>query len=115
MSKKYERKKKLTSAIESLREDGKVGKTTRGIFLSISPMCGMDNEQLTGNFDQPLFTIELADLETGEVTKYWADGGIRGALKLAKIKDGQKIEIEHTGQKKIEDGTVQTYDIYELE
>lgn len=113
--KKYERKKKLTAAIESLREDGKVGKTTRGIFLGLTPMCGMDNEQLKGNFDQPLFTLELADLETGEANKFWADGGIRGALKLARIEPGQAIEIEHTGQKKIEDGTVQTYEIYGLE
>lgn len=112
--KQYERKKKLTAAIESLREDGKTGKTVRGIFLSLSPMCGMDNEQLRGNFDQPLFTLELADLETKEVVKFWADGGIRGALKLARVEEGQAIEIVHTGQKKIEDGTVQTYDIYEL-
>lgn len=68
-----------------------------------------------GNFDQDLYTLEMRDPATGEIQKYWADAGIRGTLKMAKIKPETLIEIEHTGDKEIEQGTVQTYDIFGAE
>lgn len=109
------RGKKLNSEILSFRNGDVVGCITRGRFLSITPMLRQDGSAVQGNFDQDLFVMELADLETAEVKRYWADGGIRGTLKLGNIQPDMAIEIEHTGKKKIEEGTVQTYDVYVLE
>jgi len=105
--------KKRTSDILSIRNDDAPGGTVQGIFISLDPMFTMDNEPMLGNFDQHLHTLDLADFETKEITRYWADGGVKGALKLARVKEGDKIIIEHTGKKKIEQGVVQTYEVYE--
>ena len=59
--------------------------------------------------------MTLKDIKTGEANKFWADAGIRGSLKMARVEPGQPIEIVHTGDKEIEQGTVQTYDIFALE
>lgn len=109
------RGKKLNSEILSCRNGDTPGCITRGRFLNIQPMLRQDGTAVQGNFDQDLFVMELADLDTAEVNRYWADGGIRGTLKLGNIKEGMPIEIEHTGKKRIEEGTVQTYDVYVLE
>lgn len=116
MAKKtYIRGKKRTAEILTLRNDKGPGKITRGIFLGTAPMLRETGEPIQGNFDQELHTMEMADLDTGEVKRYWADGGIRGALKLAKVARDTPIEIEHTGDKLVSDlGKVQTYDIYDL-
>jgi len=109
------RGKKLNSEILSCRDGDKPGMITRGRFLGLIPMLRQNGDPVVGNFDQNLYTMELADIDTGEVKRYWADGGIRGTLKLGNIQEGMAIEIEHTGKKKIEEGVVQTYDIYVLE
>lgn len=108
-------RRKLNSDINSTRFDDKYGKTIRGKFAGVSPMMTMDNQQVVGSFNQPLYTMELAEVDgaaKGELTKFWCDGGLRGALKLAKVEPGMEIEIVHTGEKKIEDGKVQTYDVF---
>jgi hypothetical protein len=109
------RGKKLNSEILSCRNGDTPGCITRGRFLSLTQMTRQNGEPVQGNFDQDLYTMELADLETGEIKRYWADGGIRGTLKMANVQPDTAIEIEHTGKKKIEEGTVQTYDVYILE
>jgi len=106
--------KKLTSEILSVRTDGKSGGTAFGYFECLEPMFTQDNQPVKGNFDQDLYTFTLRQPD-GELLRYWADGGIRGALKMAKVTQGQCIMIEHTGTKKIEEGTVQTYDIFGYE
>lgn len=109
------RGKKLTSEILSVRDDKKVGAEVGGIFQNLTPMLTAAGEPVMGNYGQALHTFELVDPKTGEVKKYWADGGIRGSLKMAKVKDGDKIFIQHTGTKKIDEGTVQTYDVFSAE
>lgn len=111
---KFVRSRKLNSEILSCRDGDKPGQITRGRFLGITAMLRENGEAVQGNFDQDLFTMELADLETGEIKRYWADGGIRGTIKLGGVQKDMPIEIEHTGKKKIEEGTVQTYDVYIL-
>lgn len=106
--------KKLNSEILSVRNDDKAGGFASGFFMGVKPVMTMDNEHVKGNFDQPLYTMDLRQKD-GEILTYWADGGIRGALKLAKVQEGQPIFIEHTGTKKIDEGTVQTYDVYGAE
>jgi len=106
--------KKLTSEINSVRIDGKTGGTAAGYFGNLQPMRNFAGEVIKGNFEQDLFTFTLRD-EHGEEKQYWADGGLRGALKMAKVQDGQCIFIEHTGTKKIDEGTVQTYEIFGYE
>ena len=74
-----------------------------------------DGTSVVGKFGQELWTFDLADKKTGEIKKYWGDGGLKGSFKMCNLKPGMYIEIVHTGTKKIEDGTVQTYDVFELE
>lgn len=106
---KFKKGKKRTAEIMSVRE----AKEVFGIFEGIEGMYTMDNEPVLNRYDQQLHTISLVNPETGEIQKYWADGGIRGAVKLAKVKKGDTIVIQHTGEKEIDEGVVQTYDIFE--
>lgn len=108
---KFKRGKMLNAPILSVREL----KTVQGVFGNRAAMIGNDDKPKVGNYGQPLWTFELTDLETGEVNKYWGDGGLDGSFKMAKVVDGAKIEIEHTGEKELDNGKVQTYAIYPLE
>lgn len=113
--KTYKRAAKLNQEINSLRDDKAVGKTTVGIFLGFEPLTTEAGEIKRGNFDQELFVMQMQKLHGGEIEKYWADAGIRGTFKMARIQAGQAVEIVHTGKKEIEQGTVQTYDVFGLE
>lgn len=115
MKKKFTVGKKLNSEILSVRTDGKIGGFAEGFFGELKPMLTHAGETVRGNFDQELHTMTLTDFETGEIKTYWADGGIRGSLKLARIENGQPIRIVHTGEKKIDEGRVQTYDVFRME
>ena len=116
MAKQYKRGKQLTAAVGSLRMDNDVGKVTTGFFDAVVPLLKENGEPVQSRtYGNDLFHLKMRDLQTEEEMIYWADGGIRGALKMAKVLAGTAIEIVHTGQKKIEDGTVQTYDIFALE
>lgn len=104
--------KKLNGEILSVRDcEGGVS----GILGETRKLTNRNGETLRGNYDQELEVFELADFKTGEVKTYWFDGGLRGAFSLAKITPGAKIFIEHTGDKKLETGFVQTYDVYGAE
>jgi hypothetical protein len=86
----------------------------------VEPLLKNDGTPVVGGFDQQLYKMTLADLDTGEDRVYWADGGIRGQLVLSKVVPDMPIEIEHTGQTDFtaDDGKkykVQTYNIYTLE
>ena len=120
MAKNYNRGKKRGGEILSLRDDDKVGKVTRGIFLRVTPLTRHNGEPVKGSFDQELQVLEMADIETGEEMKYWADGGIRGQLNLSKVETDAPIEIEHMGAGKYiaDDGkayNIQKYTIYDLQ
>lgn len=109
--------KKLTSEILSIRNDSGPGGEVFGIFEGVTPLVKQSGEAVTGGYGQELFTLELTDPGTGEVKKYWADGGIRGALKMAKVNKGMAIFITHTGDAVMtnDDGTkgkIQTYEIH---
>lgn len=109
------RGKKLNGGILSVRDfpngvEGTVGELTQ--------LIKNNGEFVQGKFGQDLWT--LAMLNEGVEVLYWADGGIRGALALAKVKPGDKIAIVHTGETTMEmkdggTGRVQTYDLYSLE
>lgn len=107
------RGKKLNQSILSVRDfEGGV----EGAVGEITQMTGYDGDPLVSKtYGTPLFTFDLADLNSGEIKKFWADGGIRGAFKMSKVKPGDKIAIEHTGTQKLEQGTVQTYDVFRME
>ena len=113
--KAYKRGAKLNQEILSLRDDKAPGKTTTGIFLGFEPLTTEVGEIKRGNFDQELFVMQMQNLSGGEIQKYWADAGIRGTFKMGRIQNGQAVEIVHTGKKEIEQGTVQTYDVFGLE
>lgn len=102
-------RRKLNSEINSLRET-----TVSGILGETVAMTRNDGSPAVGKFGQELWTFELADKKTGEIKKYWGDGGLKGAFSLSKVKPGMHIEIVHTGEKEIEQGTVQTYDLFDL-
>lgn len=102
-------RKKLNSEILSLR-----GQTVTGVMGEISPMLKDDGTPVTGNYGQELWTFTLFDKKTNEERRYWGDGGLKGTFKMAHIKPGMFIEIVHTGEKEIDQGNVQTYDIFEL-
>ena len=110
------RKKLLNDAIISIRkDDDTLGGSIMGLLGERTEMKNDDGSMKLGNFGQPLWTFEMIDLHSGEVKKVWGDGGLAGAFKMSRVKPGQAIEIVHTGQKKLEQGTVQTYEIYEVE
>lgn len=106
----FKRKKQLNNSINSLRDT-----TAIGIVGDLVQLTTSDGAPVKGNFNQDLYTLDLTNPKTGEVQKYWADAGLRGSLKMAKVVAGMLVEIVHTGTKEIEQGTVQTYDIFELE
>lgn len=102
-------RKKLNQEILSVRDfkDG-VG----GVIGEFTPMTKESGEPVLGSFGQTLGTIMLGE------NKYWCDGGLRGTLKLAKVKPGMNVWIQHTGEKEIEledgrKGFVQTYDVFD--
>lgn len=115
MGKAYKRGKKLNAEILSLRDDKGPGKSTVGVLGEIQQLKDDSGKVLLGNFGQELMTVELTSPDDGEVRKYWLDAGLRGSLKMARVKPGQLLEIVHTGEKEIEQGTVQTYDLFPLE
>lgn len=91
-----------------------------GILGEVFQLTKSDGSQVFGNFDQPLATFDLADKKTGEVQKYWMDGGLKGAFSLTKVKPGTHVEIIHTGETTMDlddgkKGRVQTYELYGLE
>ena len=103
--------KKLNNEIFSIRDT----KTAEGVFMGLFPILDSDVNQVTSKrFDTPLFFVTVKN-KAGEEMRYWADGGLRGTLKMARVEPGQPIFIEHTGSKEIEEGVVQTYDIYGAE
>jgi hypothetical protein len=120
----YQRAKQLNSKILSFRDpvfkDG-----VQGEVGELRQMFKANGEPKRGSFDQELYTLDFIDLHTGEVKKFWADGGVRGALALGEVKPGAKVEIVHTGETEIEwndedtgktgKGFVQTYDVFALE
>lgn len=116
MAKTYKKGKKLGGgSILSVR-DFKEGVV--GIVGEIKQLFKQDNTPITGSFGQLLHTVELTDPSTGEVQNYWADGGLRGALKLAKVQPNTPYFITHTGETEMElpdgkKGFVQTYEIAE--
>lgn len=103
-------RKRLGTEIKSIRETG----VAKGVVGELTQLMKQDNTPVQGSYGQDLYTIELIDKATGEVTKWWADAGFRGTMKMLKIQPGQHIEVEHTGEKKIDSGTVQTYAFYEV-
>lgn len=103
-------RKKLNVSILSVRDfEGGVA----GTLGERQTLTRDDGTPCLGNFGQVLETFELVS-KTGEVQKYWMDGGLRGAFSMAKLKPGMNVEIVHTGEKKLETGFVQTYDIFEI-
>lgn len=123
----YTRGRKLNSEILSVRDDKKAGKITQMIFQRVRPLVRESTgEIVTGNFDQELYVIDGLTLDTEEPRTFWCDAGLRGTLAMANVKEGQAIEIEHTGSKKLDArknsagveipaGTVQTYEVFTLE
>ncbi len=103
-------RKKLGNSIKSLRET-----TVTGMFNGVRQLTDLEgNPVLSKAYETQLFVMDLTDVKTKELTSFWADAGLRGTLKLCQVKDGMILEITHTGEKKIDSGTVQTYDIFEL-
>lgn len=105
------RKKKLNQAILSVREKGSV----QGVLGEMAKLTTLEGQVLQSRYGTDLETFELTNQDSGEIEKFWLDGGLRGAFKMAKVKPGMLVEIVHTGEKDIDEGTVQTYDVYELE
>jgi len=105
-------RKKLNSTILSVR-DFKEG--VEGIIGEQTFLTNLDGEKVLNKHGKPLMTIDLADIKSGEVKKFWLDGGLRGSLKMAKVMPGMKVALVHTGEKDIDDGYVQTYDVFGLE
>jgi len=111
------RKKLGGSAILSIRrDDNQLGGSATGIAGEFKQLTKEDGSPVLSNtYGNHLYTLDLINPTSGEIKTYWADGGLRGALKMARVNPGMHIEIVHTGEKKIDQGTVQTYDIFELE
>lgn len=103
------KRRKLNTEIVSLRD----AKTITGIVGEVMAMEREDGTPVTNKFGTQLATLEI-ETKDGAV-KIWADAGLRGALKMARVKPGMNIEIVHTGETKHPeyDSTLQTYDIFE--
>lgn len=104
--------KKLTSTILSVRD---FAEGVYGTVGELRQLQNYNNEPVKGTYGQDLYALDLVNKHTGEITSYWADAGLRGTMKMAKVTAGQDIFIQHTGTKKIDEGTVQTYDIFGVE
>lgn len=101
-------KKLLNKGIQSIRDL----KSVKGAFVGIEKLTNeMGEAILSKAYGNELFKLLLSD-ENGEVNEFWADAGLRGSLKMGRVSAGMKIEIVHTGEKEIDAGTVQTYDIF---
>ena len=64
--------------------------------------------------------FEMTEAETGLVTNVWANGGLRGKITMAELKEGDLVELVHKGMVEIEDEDrgplrVNDYDIFKLE
>lgn len=102
-------RKKLNDTILSVRDAGPSG--VEGVFGEVVMMTTEDGSPVLGNYNQELgfFTLQ----NKNETRKYWLDGGLRGSFKMARVTPGMRIAIVHTGEKQIDNGKVQTYDIFE--
>ena len=105
-------RKKLNQSILSVR-DFKDG--VAGVIGETAYLTNFDGEKVLSRYGSPLMTFELKDEATGVFQKFWLDGGLRGVLKMAKVQPGMNILIVHTGEKEIDSGVVQTYDIFSNE
>lgn len=104
------RGKKLNAGILSVRDH-----KCEGTFMGIRPLLKDDGTAIVSkSYGSELHVMDLASLENGEVLSFWADGGLRGSLKAAKVAEGQKIVVEYTGETQFEGGRVNTYDVFEL-
>ena len=88
-------------------------KAVTGMFLGVSPFLDENGNQLKSRtYGTDLFIVTMADPKTGETRDYFADGGLRGAIKMSRLKKEQLVSIVWTGEhKKIEDGEVKVYEI----
>ncbi len=115
MAKKaFKRGRQLNAAILSLREE----KIVQGKLGEVRDLVDEDGKPRKGKMDQDLWVFEMVDPDSGEVRIFWGDGGLKGAFKLANVRPGQLIEIEHTGEREHVgdfDATLQIYAIYPLE
>jgi hypothetical protein len=108
--KKLTRGKKMNSDIKSLRNE-----TVQGKFIKVETLTNDQGEVIKSkSYGTELYVMTMACLDTGDPLLFWADGGLRGTLKMARVQEGDLIEIVHIGEKDIEQGTVQTYDIFSL-
>lgn len=108
-------RKKLNAEILSFRDF--TGEAVTGIYSEIRPLTNTSGEPLhSKSFGTPLNVVDVTDKTTGEIRTFWADGGLRGAFALGKVKPGMYLSVVHTGERTIEtdDGKarVQTYDVY---
>lgn len=116
-TKQLKKGKRLSTSIQSIRSD-KPGNEVFGILGEIRKLYKQDNSPVVGNFDQHLETIDLIDTNTGEITTYWCDGGLRGQLKISKCEPGKIYFITHTGAATFTNEenkvcNIQTYEIFE--
>lgn len=101
--------KKLRNRTIQIFEDGKEYTGTVGPIVQ---MLDSNGAPVVGKHDQDLYTMELTD-GRGEITQYFVDGGLRGALRIARVCPGETITIKALGSKKeIPTGFVREYEIY---
>lgn len=96
-----------------------------GTVIKVEKLLGYDGQVQYGKFRDkdgqplPLEIIEIAEAGTGEIKKFWMNGGLVGALKIARVRpgDGREVAIELQDEKKEhpEWGTEMCqYNVYEL-
>jgi len=114
-------RKKLTVPFVDLKQSSFIGK-----------ILGFDSGY-SRTWENPFVIIRLQSPE-GDTYNAVLDGGLRGALKLARLIEGEvkmtetyadvsgikvlkdaMIEIVHTGTKEVDQGECNTYDIFELQ
>jgi hypothetical protein len=108
------KRKLLTVEIKSIDE---ANKTAEGKIGEVRTLTKADGTVILNKFDKELEVLDLLNPNDGEITSYWMNGGLRGAMSMGKVKPGMHVEIEWTGKKVLPDmdKPIDTYRIYQLE
>lgn len=103
-------RKKLNAMIEGIRP----GTEVIGEFVGVEPLLHEDGTPVVSRaYGNPLHVLKLRNAN-GEEATFWADGGLRGALKIARVAPGKAIAIMATGEtQKVESGEVNVYEIFD--
>lgn len=113
MTKTKEWKKKNIPLIKFNKDGGQ--DTIEGIFLKIKN-AGENTDEETGEVKER-FTAIFQEPGTENKFQVWLNAGLRGALEMSDVLEGEHVKIVHLGKKPRgggKPGEVNQYDVYSM-